>query len=260
MNNYASSTRRIWSGECWDVSGYMVTPPAIDPPNDFTMASAAYDMLYRVAALNTLTINNNSTVVIHNMGLFCNFADGLVFKEFSQKIFCVIRASIFTVPVAPITGTGYVSTATCDSPVLTGVASAFLTDIPLANTYLYTTAGYAAKTCGVPTSNTTVRLHSTYPIPFAAPGIPWYKLVSMTANTVSRTFEVGKTFNTMVPVELFINPSTLLSTPANVGVLVIETALYVKQDVVFLTKSIDTAYKTDVVKMNVGLDVECTKI
>lgn len=256
MNTYGSSTRRIWSGECYDAWG---APPVLNPPADFTMPSATYDLMYRVAALNTLTINNNSTVIIHNMGLFCNFADGLVFKEFSQKIFCVIKASIFSLPALPITGTGYVSTATADSPVLTGVASAFLTDIPLNDTYLYTTAGYVAKT-RLTTSNTTVELHSTYPIPFAHPGVPWYKLIPMTATTVSRTFEVGKTFNTMVPVEMFINPSTLLTSPANVGVLVIETALYVKQDVVFLTKSIDTTYKNDVVKMNVGLDVECTRI
>jgi hypothetical protein len=237
----------------------------ISPPSDITFASSDFRTV--VAGIMPRQLNQNSRMIVRRIGLFCNFADGLVFKNEHQR-FDISAKAIGVENDSLLTST---ATTAIDSRTLSGVGTdddATLSDGDI----LYAIAGSPARgqylvVDGSPAATSTDV--TQFPL-FASAGDVTINKVSPTGSSDDEGFIHVNALNTMYDMNWFVNPANL-----DADSLVDTILLFnVNQDLLIgggssgwtvdshstamLTKSVDTDFSDDTVTMDIVMECETT--
>jgi hypothetical protein len=199
-------------------------------------------------------------MIVHNLGLFSNFADGLVFKDLRQRMPLTILATAFTgTPATPIVGT--VAILAGQSSVIGDVSTQFLSGGALnalpANTYVADANGYVYKVNGAPSTEHALNFFGT-PMNSIAAGGRLFKLTAAAGPVIPRSCEIGAVLNTMFPVEQYFYPSQAVPSTSKLYWVTFEVSIPNSVAVDFLTASIDAGFTGNNVNFSVAVDIEFT--
>lgn len=236
MNKYSSIERRHWARNI-----YETTIPAASA--DIVLANGNFvNQIVR----DSFIIEPHTNLLMRRLGVYSNFADGLVWKNPSEFLFLTIEVHSVYQDSAP-TGTQNV---TLGSKTLTGTllttdfgAGNFVWDTTAASFYRInsladaangTLDNYASRT----SADSFIRL------------LPISDALSVVAEV--------RTLNEMYEVEEFFNPLVFGAGANTPEFIVIDVRLASYGDVTFLTKSINTDFEGDPVYFDVALDLEYT--
>lgn len=248
-NKYSSAIRRIWAKGIDEV--------VIHPPADLVFpANLAFNSNTQMFIFPQEWINKDSIVKVHSLGLFSNFADGLVYEASNASLQMVITA-IGAINQKLVSSHGACVSTT--KQIVGNVADHFDTDLA-DGIFISIMAGwpsldetYVYRVDGAPPDNFHANITS-YPI-VTTSGSPVYKLQTMSGSAgASKPFDIRE-LNVMHPCEYIINPQGVSSTPYTSLILLLG---YRCADISFLTKSIDTAYDGDTAVFDVAADIEIT--
>lgn len=265
MNKYTSINRTLRARNIYNTT--------INPPNDLSLASANFDLQLLTKykdSRSTVSIvesyfNENANIIIHSIGVFSNFADGLVFKERDERL--DIKLNVVAATRTALTGT--VTTA-AGSTVLTGVAgTTFDTelvaeDIIMADPAVSPGEYHIIDTTPVAANVGALRDEAKD----SEAAITFYRLdpVGSFQYAITNISELNK----MQDISLLIQPR-LFSTSAATELVIQATCnragllapfiLLAEPDghnCDFLTKSINATYATDAIHFDIVADVEYT--
>ena len=248
MNKYGSQQLFLRAPNCYETT--------INPPNDLTLASGNWQEQIFNPVRNTF--NSQANFTVKSIGVFSNFADGLVFKNASESLDVVIEVAIFNeVTVA----TGGTVQGAAGSNRITGAGTAFVVDFNVGDII------YMADFLGLPQyhfritniiDNTNMDV-GTYLTRNVVPGGYTKGVLQGTASPVS--FIKINQLNTLFDVDHFVNSNNFLIGAGVTDGTLILTA-YVNNgialssvgphDVDFLTKSINATFATDAIMFDVG--------
>jgi hypothetical protein len=196
-NKYSSVERRFWAKRA--IAGDIVLPL---PPADFTITNAASVNIPRIfdtfdvgSQVQPLSVNKN--IMIKRIGLYSNFADGLIPKSNGSEIGIQIQVKGVYLGAQKTGGIGI----TRGSRNLTGVGTSFTTQIVPQAVYL-TAQGRAFQVESV-TNNTTAVLASV-PL-FTEVGTAWYDTATDGTDTLYPVYI--QNLNEMVDIDEFMTPS-----------------------------------------------------
>lgn len=217
----------------------------ISPPNDFTLPESAITNNFYFR-LDQNFIDENTNYRIRNIGVFSNFADGLVPKNpgFNIKVSFGIQGYEYD---SDVTGT---STPVPGSKIVTGVGTNYTAELSVNDTitegrYLYHVASVD--------SNTQITLREYVQDDSFSTSLD---KLSFTAASSSVITDIPVVLNAMHPVEEFIPVEFFSSTPTYIGFY---GRLSHVGDIDFLTKSISTDYDGDSCFFDIYADVEYTE-
>lgn len=237
----------------------------ISPPSDLTLAPSDFRTV--VGGIMPRQLNQNSRIIVRRVGLFCNFADGLVFKnqhqrfDLSAKAIGIENDTLLTssattaINSRTITGVG-----TADDPTLAdGDILYILRGSPARGQYLVVDGAPAAASTDV----------TQFPL-FASAGNVIVNKVTPTGSSDDEGFIHIGALNTMYDFNWFVNPGNL-DADSLVDVILlfnVNQDLLIgggssgwtvdSHDTALLTKSIDTAFSGDTVTMDVVVECETT--
>jgi hypothetical protein len=233
----------------------------IHPPNPFTISDP--DWVRGVVPLippdNAITphfgeaINHQGNVIIRSFGLYCNFADGLVWFAPDNRI----HAKLVYFPSARSIRTGTL-TFTAGSRAVLGVGTSFTTELavgdiimtpPAPVTAIETTGEYAVV--DVITDNFNLVL--TTAARRTAAGVDFYRLGGGFGGDFFDIYDIMQ-FNTMYPFDKFFDYRSFLGA----GVTDVVMFVDVFNDVIFHTASIDPAFDGANVMIDAHVEVEYT--
>lgn len=260
MGNPYSATNRIF------VARNVLHEKTISPPNDLTVAPA--DL--RTVALGILPfqLNPNSRIVVRRVGVFCNFADGLVFKNQHQRLDISARGIGITNSSA-LTAT---ATTALNSRTLTGVGTGddptladgdllqIVKSSPARFQYLVVDGAPAAASTDV----------TQFPLFASAGNVTVNKLTIGGSEDRDGIIQIN-TLNVMHDWNWFVDPGTFnVTSISNIAILMsmnenieiggggVGNLTVDEHDTVFLTKSISTDFDGDSVWMDIVTECDVT--
>ena len=244
-NLYSSTVRRFISSP--------LNVDTIAPPADYTVAAGSYSsFMYTkgpAIALQPL-LNPDSNLIIHNIGLFCNFADGLVFKT-PIPFIMQLRAETYNRDAVLPLLTGVVSATAGEQKITGGGTTLFNAELAAGDVIVLN--GMPIRIDSVTNDDEAITVEY---IPLTVASEPFIQKLAVTGADNSETMFVS-TLNDMYPTTSFINPVALYASPS---AFIFLRGLF-KNDINmdFLTKSVDTAFDGDLVYWTVQADIEFTQ-
>lgn len=243
-------------------------PSAISPPNDFVLTTANFNTIDQILTPSPQPVNNASNIIVQRVGLFSNFADGLVFKNPADQLPLNVRVGLYRQD--DLSGVGNTVTFTRGSKAVTGVGTAFTTDFSPGD-IIYHNIGidingnkigwyYGIESV---TNDTNMELMD-YAYNTEA-GADYAKMTSSSAGTQIANQVHIRQLNTFYELDKFYTPQIYGDT-TDFNELVIRASIsdktdyYTRADFTFLTKSINTAYDGDTCFFDIRADVEYTAI
>lgn len=252
MNKYASQSRVFRARN-------VVEGGALAPPADFTMTSA---MIKTQLLQPDRTLNLNGNFNVQQVGVFCNFADGLVFKDARYRLDVLITARTFVQAGADLTGvlTFDPSTKNVTAPAGTG---AFLAELVAGDYISIIAPGF--KEYAIVNTITNNDLLALRDYPFLSPPGLLYTARKLTASGgTASAFLIRdiSELNYFHACDAFLSPNAF-SVAAATDILMTAT---IQQrvngggaiSIPFLTKGIDVAFTNDVF-FDIVANVEYTK-
>jgi hypothetical protein len=250
MNAYNSVVRRIVSKGVYSA--------AISPPTDFTVAAGGFNPT--ILPIDLESINIDSNIRINSIGMFCNFADGLVWKSPGERIIPEIIARSY-VKAVPNLYAGDSLVLQQNSKTVT-VATGDVADYPAASTFVVEydtvpTSGLKHKqlfTVSAITGPTTFTV-SDYPLHSVTVVVGKVEEVTFVNLVKKRAIEINTLYE-MVPLDLFFSPSEYAT--VNTDYIAVGAVFHNGQGSTFLTKSVDTAFATDICIFDFAAELEFT--
>lgn len=243
MNKYSAELRTFVARNLHEAT--------LNPPNDLTIASNAWVKQIAIYSTTTeRTLNKNTNINVRRAGVFCNFADGLVFKDPSQRI--DLRLAVFAIyQGAKISSAAGV---TAGSKNLIGSGSdSFTTDLSAGDIVFLNPGGPYRFHIIDSVTNDNLAVMNDY-----APENGALDLYKTTALPGDETFHIGiPVLNYMFEVGEYMAP-TIFNTATNLLDVIIRCEINCPQTLTFLTKSINTDFADDTAFFDVILDVEYT--
>jgi hypothetical protein len=250
-NNYSNTRRFIARG---------VLKAQINPPNTLLKASWTQPTTYPpIITIPTKILNANGRIVLRNMGLFCNFADGLVFESTDHPAEVYIRQGCYSETQLAGTLAAVKTSKTITCPT---------TGLNLGQ-YVKAYRGTADDGEGEYFQVQSVIDAAS----FTANEYPWRDLTSVgnayKLETIAAYpgFPAGdrsgtilfSALNAMFPIDESLSGNILnatVSAPAAMTDIILIPFVTINND--FLTKSINTAYVGDYAWMDLYVDIEFT--
>lgn len=205
----------------------------------------------------SLSARANSQIVIRNIGIFSNFADGLVFKNANSGF--AIQFTIEQLYREEITGT--FNSFTAGSKTITGSGTLFTSEINTLNNDNIQIEGAVYRVASV-TNDTTLEV-TQYPMASEKvfSDLTAYRVKSQQVSMItSRDFNLGniRQLNEMIPVNYYSEgfDSGIPDGATNLGLFVTASLVREASPLEFLTKSIDTSFAGDTAFFDIVLDVE----
>jgi len=222
---------------------------AISPPNNFTVPAAG-GFATTIVDIDQESIDPDTNVILSEVGLFCNFADGLVLGQACQRLLLGFTARAFREDPTVGDLQGTLDITTC-SKAVTGAGASF--DTELADGEYFAVGAWIYKVDGAPGGANAMNI--AYWPPQNHVGATGTKLQQV-GTQIYRRVEITD-LNMMVPINEFLTPALFSS--ALVTRMAIEVSFLQGVDLVYLTKSIDTSYADDPCFFDVRLGIEYTK-
>lgn len=243
------TARNVWEG---------VLP--VIPAN---MVLTGANCVYQIANRQRIVLNNDSNILIRKAGVFCNFADGLVFAEPGQSMQIVIESYALPTPTLLTGSVGF----TYNSKLLQGVGSLFVAEIQAPGVDIlklqppfFTQNFNHPRYVQVDTVTNDLQLNMTDYAVFTS-GAGAYEAYAyppgLVVSSTNFILENVHTLNHMYEVNHFISPALYASLGNE---LVIVANVNPLRDVTFFTKSIDTTFAGDKVNFDVILEIEITGV
>lgn len=233
-NKYSSIIRRLYSEANYS--------SAISPPTDYTIADAGF-AYQRHLIFSQNDINPNSNIFVKSLGLWSNFADGLVLK--TQGAFLNVRLAVNSYIIGS-TLSGIFTTSRGSTTLTTSVSQSFSPGDKL----LLTDRIY-----NILSGSGTSWVLREYAVEDYVEGGTVNKLLTSVGGDSSVDIPITL-LNTMYPVDILLLPSQYSTTSALY--ISLQGAIFPK-NTVFLTKSINTSFATDQCYFNTIFDLEFTK-
>lgn len=246
MNKYSSYLESFRARNVYETT--------ISPPNDLTLDAASF--VGQVLNRRRNFISPNSTIFLHGLGVFCNFADGLVLKNANTRIPLDVLVVSYTRGTAQ-NGVGQFSAN--NKNVTVTDSSLFTPGLPVILDRLRQLNDHDVEynICTGITDATTITV-ADYPLYSASATSRVYPLaVAGTLNTNFQTTD-ARELNYMYSRNAFFSPVQILSAAVTEVVMFVSPVL-VPNDVVFLTKSVSTDFDGDALHVDVIGEVEYTR-
>ena len=272
-NLYSSTIRRFWTSPLASTTFAGAKPiPAIAPPALYTIPIAGFQS--QLLIMDQHRINPGSNIIIHNMGLFSNFADGFVVATSAQRIPAQIICQGFGLSsvlglASMVSGTNVITSAGLFGGI--GVGNILLLNKPIPvppaqNAVSFNQLLQVSSIAGAPNSLTTFGT-----IQYSQVNATVSKLVPVGALSLTPV-EIGMALNSMAPVEIYLNPNQqydvnaappapLLPGTTQFAAIGISVSLNNTNAIDFYTDSINPAFGTNGhnnVDFTVALDIEFT--
>jgi len=229
--------RRFWARN--------VVEKTISPPNDLQIAQA--DPVEQAFDLGTgPELNLDTNLIIHSIGLFSNFADGLVFANPEERI--RTRLTINACEFVNLTGT---LTTTAGSKTLSGAGTAFTTELSDGDIILFGGAYHIID--GAPANDTTATLRNYAYIGVSESG---QRCDIINGQGANKDIDIRQ-LNYMYDLSDFVLPISLTDTTPD-AIVLIGTITTDNDNFTFLTKSVNTDFDGDNCFFSLGIDVEFT--
>jgi hypothetical protein len=251
MNKYGSIERTFWARNIYQGA----LPAAI--PADLVIAQADWHTQLSVNkyyGLDPVSINTN--VMLKQVGLFCNFSDGLVFKSYKDVIDLQISSFVANPVVPAKTGTLICSPA---SRTVTGSGFAALLPRQIINVPFI---GFFIVESIVNDGQAVLTDFPKYTLLIGAPGAWTAWAAAGPTNTIYP--DDIRILNTFLPYENSISPVPYSAAVATsqlmiqIDVKTNSSPLQDAHDVTFETITIDTAFNSAPCAFDVGLVLELT--
>lgn len=222
----------------------------IAPTADFTIPSGSKD--YKFADPCEVDPDPQSNIFIRRIGLFCNFADGLVFKNPAPRIGMDFLVSTFKEE----TMSGGEINFTAGSKAITGVGTDFSGE---SVGFLKTTIGDNHLMIVDPTDATNANIDNySYLDGAKTIGLEVQRL-SIGTSDVTDVWGLP-TLNTLYDVGRLLSPSLVSSSPDTFSDLGFRARLNMNNlDLTFLTKSIATSFSGDAIHFDIVAELEYTR-
>jgi hypothetical protein len=256
MNKYSSIERVLTARNLFEGT--------ISPPNDFTLTPVTgFQQLvnnpFSPNAIDESYISRNTSFTIRKVGLFCNFADGLVFKNPWQNIRLRISVGLYyeSSTVAgtivkvnnskTVTGAGFVPLAP-DTLAPGDIISLFPEEFHIIDTI-------------TDDNNATLTDYPFYDDPAGA----WTKLENNDAGgDIYIDYFKIRELNYFHDIDFNYSPQLFTGLSGTSQWVIIKAQIFYDNsvtdpDIDFLTKTIDTSYDQDLVHFDAKLLVEYTK-
>lgn len=248
-SRYFAQQRRIIARQVY--SGLLA------PPADFVIPSGS--LVTRAFILNHNNINVESNIVIRNVGLFCNFADGLVFSMASvEPTAFQLKAYAYGPKGTNKTGT---LSIVAGSTAVVGVGTQFDTDPDIAADGTFALDGSNAFIYRISSiSDDTNLVLKEYPI--ASFSGQNFGLCTQLGGTKTLEFgtEIG-VLNEMIPFDEVVSLPSFVPYGSDIQFIVLEIIFDNEDpDWTFLTKSISTDFSGDGATFYAMMDIELTGI
>jgi hypothetical protein len=244
VNRYDSTERRIVARNVYEGT--------IAPPADLSIAAGSWVQQPFHVGYNYLggaIYSSEGNLFLKRVGLFSNFADGLVPKTPARSLIVRIEPGRYFVNPTPA---GSV-TFTAGSKTVTGIGTTFTADLP-AGSIVQSQSNYIYRVASLDGVNPdTVAYLSDYAL-YTEPGVIYNCLTSAVSAIYALSFGF-RTLNEMVPVEKYMPVSSI----GAVGTKIILQAAVSSSDggnMDFLTKSIDSLFAGDTAFFDVQAEIE----
>lgn len=215
----------------------------ISPPSDFQISANGFTTT--MVDMDQGSVDSNTNLIVTDVGLFCNFADGFVRKTPCERVYVQFNIKAFAEDSAL---TGLITIAACDKTV-TGAGTSF--DTELADNDYFAQGRYVYKVDGNPGAANSMEMH-WWPVRNAA-GVAAVKLTEVGSLAVFvDPIEITE-LNCMVPVNNYALPSLFSSVAANR--LVLEATVVNPSTLTYLTKSVCTDFADDTAFFDVVANV-----
>jgi len=243
-NKYFSQEQRLLSRG--------VYTGAINPPADFGIAKSSdyKGMFYPSLAV----VNMYANAIVKSIGLYCNFADGLVFALPSQPLILNLSILGFASTGGTLLGT---SSSISNMNGLHGAGTSYDTQLVAGDYIRSLTSKYIYKVKTVTDADDLV-LYGYYPQTISSER---FEKLSVLGTLVPQGIVQINTLNEMYPITL---PSmqSLFASNSFIRTFTLEINLDIEatSGVTFLTKSVDTSYAADTVTFDGAIDFEFTPV
>lgn len=245
-NKYGSTVRRFISSA--------IGQQAINPPADFTMGTSLDRVfMYTRGPITSLAplINPDSRLIVQRIGLYHNFADGLVLR-YPYPISLKIRAEVYDRIIVTPFLTGVVSMA-AGTKAITGGGTTFFNAQLVPNDVIIL-GGLPVRIATITDDNNATACEI---MPHTVTSEPFVQLLGFVAGDNTETVYVN-TLNDMYECSSLIKPE-LIYAAATTDFMFLSAIVKVDVATPFLTKSIDTSYSGDSGFWTVEADVEFTQ-
>lgn len=250
-NRYGSKERRVWAKKA-EISNLVL--PAIPADmvivngNGFINDVNCEQLVDGETGVNEIPVNNN--LIIRNVGIYSNFADGLVPKDRNGELSVTVTAFGFQ-KSTQLTGT---LTFVRGSVNVLGIGTLFTTELTPGEFIYDPTTGQ-----GIIVQTITDNLNFiARNIPTITPSTPidMYKVVQ-NGFDIQGAWRI-QNLNEMIVVDQFMTPSLWATSASDITVLMarINVISSTLNTFTWLTKSIDTSFSGDEVTLDIALDIE----
>ena len=250
MNAYNSIVRRVVSKGVYSA--------AISPATDFTVAAAGFSGC--ILPIDLMTLNVQSSIRVNNIGIYCNFADGLVWKTPGERIIAEVIAHAYSLsaPNPFVTNTMDFKQNSKVGTLTAGVIAAYAPTVIFTTEYqTVPTPALWHKQLHTVISNNGAAAVTLSDYPLHSVSVVAGKIVGLTQTTLLKKQAVEiNNLNDMVPLDLFLSPS-LYAVAATVAIG-IGVSFHNGEGTTFLTKSIDTAFSGNYCTFDCAADIEYT--
>lgn len=222
----------------------------ITPPNDFVLGSS--NKFFPAISIAGL-LNKNSNIIIKGIGIFSNFADGLVFKNPGD----VMPVHIYVQGKKlsnQLTGTFSVDTSNTS---LVGVGTLMDTELNAGDGTILLNPPNSA----LPQQIVKIAVSTVNPLlgTLLTPPLLSYSNVrawTMTQATYVSVVEYVKILNMMQPCEVFLSPIQYSNNATDL--ITIDVVSLIDPSCTFMTKSVNTSFAGSAINFDVVLDIETT--
>ena len=222
----------------------------ISPPTTYTINQSAnyHGLFYPSPAV----VNMSANAIVKSIGLFSNFADGLVFASNAQPLILNLSILGFSYVGATLPGTAS-SIAGFDG--MLGVGTDYTVSLVSGDYIRGLTSGYIYRVRSI-TDNLNLVLYGCYPQAFSGER---FEKLSVLGTLLPQGIVQIDTLNEMYPITL---PSmqTLYAGNSAIKSFTLEMSLDIEavSGMSFLTKSIDVSYAGSVITFDGAIDFEFT--
>lgn len=257
MPNKYASTCKLYTAP------HMVADKTLSPPSDFSLAPA--ECYEGVVDVQPGEWNVNSRLIVREVGIFSNFADGLVFKNIYEKMSLKLTATTLSTDHV-LAGT---ATTTLNARGIVGAGTSWNTgaDQLVPGDVVLVTTPNTSQYCVVNTVTNDTNITFTQ-YPKMASGNVTLTLLSRPAATLQDKtgFRNISALNTFYDIDWFINPRIATNDHQPVIFVKINSGFDVagqppsisQHSTTFLTKSISTDFADDHVSFDVLFKCEVT--
>lgn len=242
-NKYFSRERRFWS--------HYIGVQALTAKTDYSFIfdpSVTY-----LLNINQQSLNDDSNFIVRNVGLFSNFADGLVWKHPERQLFARINVKTWSLDATVFTGTNFTSEGSTFA--VTGTGTNFAAEGMSAGDY-FTDSDYIYKAGAAITATS---IETVNPVPMQKTSSPLTllkKLTQVGSTEIRREIEISE-LNSLIPYDEYFTPGLVAG--ADFDAVSLEVSLTSNTVALeFLTDSIDPAFNSNDITFNFCADLEYT--